>query len=214
MEILKIHYKVSKPVSKYKEIKDEVNGILELVDRYNHKGLYNKAYAIAHCQVSETPYAFFVVAKECVVNMPEQQLVKMFKGRVIINPKIIEAPLYRDMGDVKLSNPIPNSIEYNEMCMSFPYRKPKRILRYDKIVVEYQVPGRLWGFRKVRATLTGVASEIFQHEYDHTIGKNIYFESETPVKWWELLGNKKPVGGISLDQFDPTGLIPTKEKAL
>jgi hypothetical protein len=61
--------------------------------------------------------------------------------------------------------------------------------------------------------LSGIASEIFQHEYDHTLGKNIFFTSENPVKWWELIGNPKPVGGTSLDQFDPTGLTPSKEIA-
>lgn len=212
MEIIKVHYKVSKPVSSYKEIKEDADKLLRFVERGAFKGFYNKAYAIAHCQVSETPYAFFVVAQE-VVNE------KMFPSRIIVNPKILEAPLTKEVsapnnGGGSIS--VANAIEYQEPCLSFPFRTPKNVTRYDRIKVEYQVllpfPLFFSGLKTVRAELSGIASEIFQHEFDHTQGKNIYFESEAPVKWWELLGQKRPVGGESLDQFDPTGMTPAKEK--
>ena len=212
MKIIKIHYKVSKPVKSWKEIKKDAEEMKEFLFSGKFEGFYNKAYAVAHCQVSETPYAFFVVAGECVTDNPKMGWYKMFESQVIINPRIIDAPLNKILGDGKIQ--VPNTIEYNEPCLSFPFRRPKRVTRFDEITVEYQVKGRLWGFRTVKTKLTGIASEIFQHEYDHTIGKNIYFESEKPVKWWELLGNKKPVGGVSLDQFDPTGMTPAKEKEL
>jgi peptide deformylase len=201
MEICKIHYKLSKPVSRHKEIKADAVKLLRFVERGAFQGFYNKAFAVAHAQVSETPYAFFVVAQECVNE-------KMFPHRIIINPEIIEAPLHKKIDQLT----IPNTTEYQEPCLSFPFRKPKRIIRFDYIKVKYQVPRRLWGFKTIKTDLTGIASEIFQHECEHIQGKNIYFESETPVKWWELLGSKRPVGGVSLDQFDPSGMTPAKEK--
>lgn len=218
MEIIKAHYKVSKPVSKYREIKAEAKKLLDFIENGKFKGFYNKAYAIAHCQVSETPMSFFVVAPECVVNDPKMDWYKMFEDRVIINPQIVEAEKHRRIMNPDDKNKdkiltIPNTVEYQEPCMSFPFRKPKRVERFNYIKVRYQVP-RWYGLKTINAELTGVASEIFQHCYDLTQGKNIFFASEKPVKWWELLGNKRPVGGVSLDEFDPDGMTPAKEKQL
>lgn len=214
MQIIPIHYKISKPVEKYKEIKKEADEMRRFIVLGQFKGYYNKAYAIAHAQVSETPYAFFVVS-------PEVMKEKMFAYDIIINPEILEAPLYKKLAGHLYQGKsehdgrelkIPNYVEYQEPCLSMPYRKPKRINRYDIIKVRYQVQGILFGLKTVEAELSGIASEIFQCMYDFTLGKNIFFESETPVKWWELLGNKRPVGGESLDKFDPTGMSPAKEK--
>jgi peptide deformylase len=220
MEIIKAHYKLSKPVSNYREIRAEAKKMLQFIEEGGYKGFYNKAYAIAHCQVSETPMSFFVVAGECVTNDKKMNWYKMFEDRVIINPKIIEAEANR-----RLLNPdekskdkiltIPNIVEYQEPCMSFPYRKPKRVKRFNFIKVKYQVP-RWYGLKTVEAELEGVASEIFQHCYDLTRAKNIYFESETPTKWWELIGKDRPVDkGSSIDRerFNDTGLTPKKERA-
>jgi len=215
MEIIKIHYKISKPVAAWKEIKDEAERLRRFIVKGQFKGYYNKAFAIAHCQVSETPFAFFVVS-------PDVMVEKMFADDVIINPEIVEAPLHKNivadpealkkMADQMHVDPaqlkakaitIPNAIEYQEPCMSMPYRTPKRITRYDVIKVKYQIKGLL-GFKTIEAELKGIASEIFQHEFDHTQGKNIYFESEAPIKWWELIGTAKSLGGTSLDA--PEGL--------
>lgn len=204
MKILPIHYKISKPVKSYKEIRSEAKELMDFVWRGEFKGLWNKAYAIAHCQVSETPYAFFVVAMEHINS-------KMFDDQVIINPQILEAPT---MIKIKHGNEmvdIPNAIDYDEPCMSFPFRQPKRITRYNEIKVRYQVH-RFIGFKTVTRKLSGLASEIFQHEYDHIQGKNIYFESEHPVKWWELIGKDRPLSDGSPDKFDATGLTPAVEK--
>jgi peptide deformylase len=218
MEIIKIHYKISKPVAAFKEIKNEAQELVAFIDRGRYKGFYNKAFAIAHCQVSETPYAFFVVSAD-VINE------KMFEDRVIINPEITEAPLYKEIksseekAQAKLPEglkaakiQIPNAIEYQEPCMSFPFRTPKRITRYDVIKVKYQTHGLL-GFKTHEAELKGIASEIYQHEFDHLQGKNIYFTSETPVKWWELIGTAKSLGGTSLDAPEGLNLKKSSEKA-
>lgn len=220
MEIIKIHYKVSKPVASWGEIKEQAELMRRFIVKGAFKGFYNKAFAIAHCQVSETPMSFFVVS-------PDVMKEKMFKDDVIINPEIVEAPLHKNIG----ANPdelkkrgldpekikaqritVPNAIEYQEPCMSFPFRQPKRITRYDVIKVKYQVQGALWGLKTIETELSGIASEIFQHEYDHTQGKNIYFESEKPVKWWELIGTDKSKGGTSLDNAEGLGLSQSKEK--
>jgi peptide deformylase len=220
MEIIKIHYKISKPVVSYKEIKAEAEAMRRFIVLGQFKGYYNKAFAITHCQVSETPFAFFVVAPECLKE-------KMFVDDVVINPQIVEAPLYKNIAGnpealkkqgldpekIKAQSiKVPNAIEYQEPCMSFPYRTPKRITRYDVIKVKYQTPS-LFGMKTVEAELKGIASEIFQHEFDHTQGKNIYFTSETPVKWWELIGTAKSLGGTSLDAPEGLNLKKASEKA-
>ncbi len=210
MEIIKIHYKISKPVGSYKEIKKEAEAMRRFIILGNFKGFYNKAFAIAHCQVSETPYAFFVVAPECVKE-------KMFEDDVIINPQIIEARPTKEIRPKKLTMTegevlsIPNIVEYQEPCMSFPFRTPKRVNRYDVISVRYQIPGFL-RLKTIHTTLSGIASEIFQHEFDHLGGRNIYFQSETPVRWWELIGTPKSKGGTSLDSPEELGLKRAEEK--
>lgn len=206
MQIIKIHYKVSKPVSNYKEIKAEVNLMRRFIVRGDFKGFYNKAFVIAHKQVSETPMSFFVVS-------PDVMEEKMFKSDVIINPEILFSPTYKEVtGDSQLYSgksadgkdakqhivKMPNGIEYQEPCLSFPFRKPKRLMRYNEITVRYQIK-TLFGLKTVDQDLDGLASQIFQHAFDHTQGKNIYFESENPVKWWEQIGKEKSKGGTSLD---------------
>ena len=202
MEIIPVHYKISKPVTNWKEISKEVEEVRRFIVRGKFKGFYDKAFAIAHCQVSDTPYAFFVVAPEVVKE-------KMLKDEVIINPEIIDCPVYKKVSGIDMLN----AIDYNEACMSFPFRKEKRIRRYDYIKVKYQIP-TMFGIKDVEQELYGIASQIFQHEYDHLQGKNIYFESETPVKWWELIGTPQSKGGTSLDNADDLNLRRQETKPI
>jgi len=202
MEIIKVHYKISKPVKNWKEIEKEALELLRYLHFGNFKGNWNKAFAISHCQVSETPYAFFVVSQDVLAE-------KMFESYFIINPEIIEAPATKDVA----GNKVPNEVEYEEACMSFPFRLARRIKRYDYIKVRYQIP--TWhGLKTIKRELKGIASEIFQHEYDHLQGRNIYFESETPVKWWELIGKERSKGGTSLEPAESLGLERAKEKTI
>lgn len=210
MKIIATHYKVSKPVAKYKEIEKEAELMKRFIVHGDFKGFYNKAFAIAHAQVSETPMSFFVVS-------PDVMVEKMFEDQVIINPKIISSPLYvleqREGGfmDADYTEQVLNAIESDEPCMSFPFRKPKRIKRFNKIVVQYQIKG-WFGLKTIKKEVSGIASQIFQHEYDHTEGKNIYFESETPIKWWELIGTERSKGGTSLDDPKELNLSASKER--
>ncbi len=215
MKIIPIHYKLSKPVRSYREIRDEAEALSRFIVRGRLTGLYNKAFALSHCQVSETPYAFFVVSPDVIVE-------KMFEHNVIINPKILVARTYKpsdsmlftgksaDGSDGRQVNGLWNGAEYMEPCLSFPFRKPKRVVRYDEIEVEYMTPW-IFGLRKRRRTLKGIASQIFQHEYDHVMAKNIYFESDAPVKWWEMIGKAKSKGGTSLDDAGALGLERSSE---
>jgi peptide deformylase len=126
----------------------------------------------------------------------------MFEDQVIINPVIVEAKEHKktnpDQKGIRLI--VPNTVKYDEPCMSFPFRKPKRLVRYDLITVTYQIKGLL-GLKKVTKELSGIQSEIFQHECQHLEGKNIFFDGK-PYKWWELIGEPKTKGGTSLDDAE------------
>lgn len=188
MQILKIHYQESKPVTSFKEIKDEAEEMLGFFDPSTKwQGLWDKVYAIAHCQVSETPMAFFVVSKEVVDE-------KMFPGQIIINPVILAKEEEIEVKGLK----VPNLKRLDEQCISFPYRSAKKVERYDVIKVRYQTPG-FWGLKTHTAELKGIQSQIFQHEVGHCLGQNIFFRDMPTVKWWTLPGTPKGVGGTSLD---------------
>ena len=207
MEIIRIHYNVSKPVEKWSEIKKESDEMRHFIVHGKFKGYYNKAFSLSHCQVSETPFSFFVVS-------PDVMAEKMFKDDVIINPKIVSALPTKKVESAKVGEfiELPNLVKCEEPCMSFPFRKPKNVVRYNEIEVQYQVVSLIGGLKTVSQTLNGIASEIFQHEYDHCQGKNIYFEREKPVKWWELKGNPKSKGGTSLDAPESLGLERAEER--
>ena len=188
MTIVPIHYNQSKPVKRFSEISSEADQMRAMIADGKFEGLHKTPFALAHCQVSERPMAFFVVAPKLVAD-------KSFAHEIIINPEIINAPLYKkaecanlDTGEKKIMD-VPNSVEYEEACFSFPFRKPKRIMRFDQIYVRYYIPGLL-GLKKIERWLSGAASEIFQHEFDHTEGRNIFFEGKT-VKWWDDKGARK-----------------------
>jgi len=199
MEIIKSHYAISKPVQSYAEIKKEAEALIKFIDRPQLKGYYNKAYALCHCLFSETPYAFFVVADDVLVE-------GLLKHKVIINPEIIEIPetmkikLKDQTGKVvREDQEVPNKMTFKEACFSFPYRQEKNIERPFEIKVRYQVPA-LFGLKlkTIEEYKIGVISDIFQHEIDHMAGKNIFLQTQEPFKWWELIGTPKPKGGTSI----------------
>lgn len=198
MEIIKSHYAISKPVRNYAEIRKEAEALKKFIDNPRLKGYYNKAYAICHCQVSETPYAFFVVADDVIVE-------GLLKHKVIINPEIIETPatmrvkLKDKKGKVVSDKEVPNKMIFREACLSFPFRKEKSVERYFEVKVRYQVP-ILFGLKlkTIEEYKQKVIAHIFQHEIDHINGRNIFLESQEPFKWWELIGTPKPQGGTSI----------------
>lgn len=182
MEIAKkVNYFISKPVTAYSEIKADVQELKQFIDAGKFKGNWQEAYAISHCQVSDQPYCFFVIANK-------QVKAGLFRYRVYLNLKIIEAPLHIKATPIPGQPTItaPNAADFDEACMSFPYRQTKRVLRYNKIKISYQIP-ILGGLvlRTLTEDVEGIPSQVYQHEYEHSLGNNIYFNSETPRKWWD-----------------------------
>lgn len=146
-------------VKSWKEIKDQALTLRQLIMNGGFEGMYSRAYAISHAQVSDEPKWFFVV-NETLGDKDGINLVKKFGSWVVINMEILET-----------STPV----WYNEACMSFPHRKPKNTDRFLNVKVRYQIPvlGRflIWRTRKFE----GLCAFITQHEQDHAVGKSIYF---------------------------------------
>ena len=91
---------------------------------------------------------------------------------VCFNPKMVGTSL--------------DSIVLEEGCLTYPGLLVK-VKRPSMIRVRFNTPN---GEIETRQFI-GMSARVFQHEYDHLQGKNIYFESETPRKWWELEGTKQ-----------------------
>lgn len=193
-KIIPIHYKLSKPVESFKDIKEKAIATRDFMDSARYEGYYNKAFAIAHCQVDETPYSFFVVSEEVLAE-------KMFPSRIIINPVILEKKMTREIGVANGISPVNNVVTYEEACMSFPFRQPKKIHRYDRIKIHYQIPTALGGLKSIQEEAMGIKSQIFQHEVEHCNAHNIYFYPSKPVAWWDLIGTERPnITGSSIDR--------------
>lgn len=178
-------------VRKWSDIKDEALELIKFIDEKQDKfeGNFSACYALHHVQVNKEPYNFFVIAKNVHGSKKNQ-----FISRVIINPKIVEAPerieYYVpekdfntkkddsvDIGFKNVKKLIPNLIDPIEGCMSFPNRTEKHVDRFFKIKVQYQVP-LFWGFWLKTKTewVEGLKAHIFQHEIDHGNGITIYYD--------------------------------------
>ena len=158
MDIVKNHNTKSKPVTKYKEIREAAEELVKFTKNFVSKESGYPAYAIHHTQVCENPYNFFVLHPK------KNAEYKFFESDIIINPKIIGggAP-----------------VRVGEACMSFPHRKEKYVERYSILDVQYQIPVRKlkigpYQLKTVRAKLTDLVAQIFAHETDHGDGRNIH----------------------------------------
>lgn len=154
----------------------------------NFEGNLKTAFALSHNQVeSNDPTRFFVVATD-LVEKPEKKEDDdtrtdanwYFEDQLIFNPQIIEAlPVFLnevenpDTG-VKKSVAASNIFRPMDACMSYPYRKPKKVDRFLKITVKYQVAidGNLVDREE---QVEGLKAHIFQHEVDHHNGIDIHF---------------------------------------
>jgi len=199
-KIIPVHYKLSKPIESFGVIKKMALNVRDFMDTARYEGYWNKAFAIAHCQVDETPYALFVVSEE-VLNE------KMFPSRIIMNPEVIEREAVRKISIVDKHTgrsqdmKIGNIVVYDEACMSFPFRQLKKIERFDYIKIRYQIPTALGGMKTIEEYASGIKSQIFQHETEHCNAQNIYFCPKKPVAWWKLIGTERPeINGSSLDR--------------
>lgn len=189
---LDLSREVATPVRRYYEIESDAILMLRMIEQ-PFKGHYSAGYALHHAQVRTKPYNFFVVHPD-LVNKPEEterakDWKQAFPHQVIINPEILERPetiskkvkdlpelaelTNKDGQNVKAKDII-NHANFEEGCLSFPYRKARNVNRALRIQVKYQVPGML-GMKTKKLWIEGLAAHIFQHEFDHTNGNNIYF---------------------------------------
>lgn len=158
LAIIQSHKKPSAPVENYAEIKKEAEELVKLTNSDSFTGKWREALALAHCQVSEDPKAFFAIRRN---------LKDLFESEIIVNAKILSKD-----EDSRVTFPA-------EACMSFPFRDAKKTIRYREIEVEYEIPvfgffGPRNGLKKIRKTVNGLVAFIFQHETDHFHGVNIY----------------------------------------
>ena len=169
-----------------------------LNDNNGHfKAPYITAYAVSHCQVSENPYAFFVVNKELINEMKlfdtraRSRKNFYFASQAIFNARILVAtdkikgkvPKREvcknsegkiDSRLVYEDGLVPNTIMVPDCCMSFPDKKPKNVEVDYRIKVRYQIPA-WYGLKTKTEWVEGLKAHIFQHEINHAHCKNIYY---------------------------------------
>jgi len=121
IKVIEPHLKPAREVSSLQEdakrIHEEGEGMVQLMQR--HHGLYKRFYAIAHTQVTDLdPLRFFVLNGN-------DETFKEWKSIVIINPKVVSATKV----------PVPSE----EGCMSFSHLPMKKVMRSNKITVQYQM---------------------------------------------------------------------------
>lgn len=114
-------------------------------------GIYPAALAIAHTQIDDKdPLAFFVVPN----------------GDIIVNPRII-----RHTDHLK---------EDIEGCLSYPDKMLIRLGRWYKIEAEfYTISADKHIIGPTLAKLKGMEARMFQHEFSHILGINIYDDNYT-----------------------------------
>lgn len=161
MELIKIHYNPSAPVTNWNNIKDIAEEMNEIVNKRQH------CLAMHHAYVTQKPLNFFVLNEEAL-----KDFIPKLGSKYIINPKI-EA-------FVKAS-----VLAMPEACVAFPHRSPKNVMRAFVLKVSYQIPDPLSknGLKKVEnAEVERIIAQIFQHEIDHANGKNIFFDAPKAIK--------------------------------
>lgn len=154
--IIPAHDKKAKNVIDLAHIKEAIDDMKDWLSansvRLNKEGDSIRSVALAHAQVSNDPYNFFVVAA------PYKHFFN--DRRVIINARILE---------------VEGETDFEEGCLSFPHQETVKTRRFNRIKVEYQVPR---ADSKTMKTSTewfeGIPAFIIQHEADHAKGINIF----------------------------------------
>ena len=151
-----VHYNIAKAVERFWDIETEANELLTFFEENNghFSGNHSKGYAIHHAQVSEEPYDFFVVA-------PELIHTHTFPEQIIINPTIIKAEM---------------PVSVKEGCLSFPHRAHKTVERYATIEIIYLYWDGVSKMVPVKEKAQALKAQIFQHECQHSLGQNIFFD--------------------------------------
>ena len=145
MTIIPPHNNVSRPITP-DDYRDVIRAAADMLELCNTRhGLYPSGYAVAHAQVSERPFRFFVKNN----------------GEIVMNPIIIR----------KTKTPV----KMIEGCLSYPNNEPIEVMRLNKCEVEYEVLNPITRIAMKRVeNMSGLQAQIFQHEIDHMDGHCIY----------------------------------------
>jgi len=168
MKLTKPLYIPSFKVESWVSIKEEAKALADFIDGKDYGEFKAGVFAIHHMQVSEkNPFNFFVLNAEVFPNVIDE-----LGSRFIINPTITEY--------IIKEKDVPFMQKMKEGCASFPYKAQKNVLRAPVITVEYQIPSPKGsnGLEDKKMQLSGVVAQIFQHEIDHGLGKNIYYKTD------------------------------------
>ena len=124
-------------------------------------------FAIAQPQVSSRPLRYFVIngRKE---RDEFKNVAAAFEGLIIVNPHLV----HKDKT---------TKVMWKDGCMSWPYRPLKKVKRYEKIQVNYDIildadsTFKAPSVKQIRGKqLSGLAAMVFLHELEHLNGKSIY----------------------------------------
>lgn len=115
-------------------------------------GRYKGALAMHHAQIDDTdPLNFFITAER----------------KIVINPVILDHTK--------------TTVDSREGCMSFFDVEPIIVQRWNKIDVEYTTlmtdpedPSKIKLSSRIHQKLSGQEAKVFQHEFNHGLGKYIY----------------------------------------
>lgn len=170
MKIVPVHHNISAPVNSWAEIKKTAEELRAFANNGPFLGEHKACYALHHSQVEEHPFNFFAMSDKA------QEILGDFKFPhwCIINPKITPLEKAGELfSSAKISTPFPETFRVFEGCMSWPFRKHKKVVRDGHIFASFQIPGVL-GLKTINCELFGLTAQIFQHECDHGRGKTIY----------------------------------------
>ena len=160
MKVIPIHYIPAIPVSNWLAIENEAKEIAKFIDGKDYGEYKQGIFALHAAQVNPNPFDYFVLNQEVLGTV-----IGELGSRYIINPKI---------------EPFPPEIarEVKEGCVSFPHRGQRYVKRAYVCNVEYDVPNPKSpnGLKHEKKQVQGVLAQIFQHECDHSLGKNIHFK--------------------------------------
>lgn len=162
--ILPPHLKAAQKVENYEDIIPEAIEICKGIQNGSFVtpgSKYNDCFAIAQPQVSPKPLRYFVINPK--LGGP---IAKELGGLLIINPRL-------------LSKDKESKIMSIEGCMSYPFRPEKKVKRFNRITVTYDLVEDL-NHPKLKhiesKDVSGVTAIVCQHEIQHLNGKSIWNE--------------------------------------
>ena len=162
---------------KAEEVTPDYPGLKELIDNMFETMYKSDGVGLAAPQVGES-LRLFVVDAAPMTDDDNDVFTKSFK-RVFINPEIVEI-----FGD---------NCSYQEGCLSVPGLH-ENVVRKDGVKIKYFDEN----FQPKEETLTGAASRVVQHEFDHLEG--ILFTDKVGMLRRKLIKNK--LANISRGKFE------------